>query len=499
MLLKRSLFPGLFGLILLLLLLAACGDEPAAVLEPTATPTAVTTPTITPSPQPTPTATRQPSPTPILPSVEVEDQTLRDDGRLIIPAVTVPEPAWLVIHAEREGQVGEVLGYAAVEAGRNEAVEVVIEPLAATDRLAAVLHVDAGTMGTFEFPGPDEPLLENGAAVWQSFAIERAMALPTVSAANQEILEDGLVRLAQVALTMPGWVAIHADESGVPGSILGHSFIAAGEHEGVVVHIPWRQGTPRLYAMLYADNGREQRFDYPGDDLPILVAGQPVITPFDVTYPPDVLVLDQPVVDDSIVVERVISNGPGWLVVYRDEGGVPGLIIGSAPLAAGLNEQVVVPVRTASVTEQLFIFLHEDTEPGGGFNFPAADPQITYQGRIPNPFSFRTNPGNYLVARDQVAEDGTVVLPIVVADTTIWAVIYSDNDGELGTLLGQTWLPPGISRDVAITIDSGLVTETLHAVLHLDGGVPQEFEPAGPDVPLQRNRAVIRVPFAILP
>lgn len=500
MLFKQSFLAGLIGLIFLFLLLVACGEEPVAVPDPTATPTAVTTPTITPTPQPTPTPTIPPSPTPIRPAVEAEDQVLRDNGRLTIAAVTVAEPAWLVIHAEREGQVGEVLGYAPVETGRNEAVEVTIDPLAATDRLTVVIHLDAGITGTFEFPGPDGPLLQNGTAVEQSFAIERNMTLPSISVADQDVLEDGLVRLAQVTLTAPGWAAIHADANGAPGPILGHTFVRAGQQEGVVVHIPWRQGTPRLHAMLYADNGREQRFDYPGDDLPILIGGAPVVASFTATYPPNVVVLDQPVVDDSITVERVISNGPGWLVVYRDEDGAPGLIIGSAPLADGLNERVVVPVRAPSVTEQLFIFLHEDTEPGGGFNFPAADPQITYQGRIPNPFSFRTNPGNYVVTRDQaVGETAVVVLPFVVADTAIWAVIYNDADGELGAIIGQTWLSPGISRDVAVDVAPDLLTETLHAVLHLDAGTPQEFEPTGPDVPLQRNRATIHVPFSLLP
>jgi hypothetical protein len=501
MLLRQNFVLSLIGLLLVGLLLVGCGEEEPAP-EPTATATAVTTPTITPSPQPTFTPTVPPSPTPIRPAVEAEDQVLRDNGRLAIAAVTMPEPAWLVIRAERDGQVGEVLGYAPVEMGRNEAVEVVIDPLAATERLTAVLHLDAGTPGAFEFPGPDEPLLFDGEPVARSFAIERAMRLPALSAADQDVLEDGLVRLASIYLLSPGWVAIHAEADDAPGPVLGHTFVPAGEHEGVVVHIPWRQGTPRLYAMLYADNGRAQRFDHPEDDLPILVAGEPVVASFAATYPPDLVVLDQPVVDGSITVERVISNGPGWLVVYRDEGGAPGLIIGSAPLDDGLNEQVVAPVRAANVTEQLFIFLHEDTEPGGGFNFPAADPQITYQGRIPNPFSFRTNPGNYLITRDQKvgAEVGetAVTLPYVVADVPLWAVIYSADDGELGEIIGQTWLPAGIARDVSILIDPDLMTETLYAVLHLDAGEREVFEPAGPDVPLQRNRTFIRSPFTIL-
>jgi hypothetical protein len=491
-------------LVLVLLTLAACGEEPTPASTRTPTVTAVT-PTATSRPQPTATATIPPTPTPIRPAITVEDQTIDENGRLLIAEVTVPEAAWIVIHAERDGQVGEVLGYTAVAVGRNTAVEVVIDPLAATEDLTAIIHEDAGVAGEFEFPGTDEPLLnETGTAVSQSFAIERDMPLPAVNATAQAVAEDGLVRLDSVYSPGPGWVVIHAEEDGGIGPILGHTFVVAGESTNVVVHIPWRQGTPMLYAMLHEDNGRANRFDFPDDDLPVLVAGEPVVTPIQATYPPDVYVLDQPVVEGGISIERVISIGPGWLVIYQDNGeGRPGLIIGSAALADGLNEQVRVPVQANNVTDQLFIFLHEDTEPGDSFNFPAADPQITYQGRIPNPFSFLTAPGNYLVTKDQAlgeSENGAtaVTIPFTVSDLTHWVAIYADAEGQLGEIIGQTWLPPGVNRNVLVEIDRAQVTPTLYAVLHLDAGVAEEFEPAGADVRLQRNRNIIQAPFSIV-
>ncbi|MGB4870039.1 MAG: hypothetical protein WBP47_08315, partial [Candidatus Promineifilaceae bacterium] len=85
----------------LLLLLAACGEKPTAV--PTPTVTAV--PTLTLPPQPTAIPTTAPTPTPQKPALTAADQSLKDDGRLLIASVTVLEPAWVVIHAERDGQV----------------------------------------------------------------------------------------------------------------------------------------------------------------------------------------------------------------------------------------------------------------------------------------------------------------------------------------------------------------------------------------------------------
>jgi hypothetical protein len=416
--------------------------------------------------------------------------------------VTAPDPAWVVVHAEREGQVGEVLGYTAVSPGTSRDVEVAIDPLQATDSLAVMLHTNAGDAGAFEFPGVDAPLQEGGKVVAASFAIERQMRLPEIQVSDQDVLEDGLVRIEQVHTSGPAWVVIHGEADGGIGPVLGFAYVDGGTSRDVVVHLPWRSATPTLYAMLHEDTGQAQRFEFPEEDLPVLVVGEPVVEVFAVTYPPNVVVFDQPVIDNQIVVERVISNGPGWLAVYADEGGSPGFIIGNAPLADGLNEDVTVGLLGSGVTDQLFIFLHEDTEPGNEFDFPVADPQIVYQGRIPNPFSFRTDPGNYLGSRDQALQmegnEAVVSIPFTVTEVDAWAVVYTDDGGELGEIIGRTWLPAGVNRNVLVTIDPEQATGTLYAVLHWDAGTAQKFEPGGADVPFQRNLRIIQSPFSII-
>jgi hypothetical protein len=344
--------------------------------------------------------------------------------------------------------------------------------------------------------------LEEGHTIAQSFAIDRQMQLPEIQANDQDVLEDGLVRIDNVRSPGPGWVVIHAQEEGAIGSILGVSFVEAGLTKDVVVRIPWREGTPTLYAMVHEDVGREQRFDFPKEDLPVLAIGEPVVAEIQVTYPPDLVVFDQPVIDNHIVVDRVISNGAGWLVVYADEDGSPGLIIGSAALADGLNEGVEVGLLGSGVTDQLFIFMHEDTEPGDAFGFPVTDPQIIYQGRIPNPFNFKTNSGNYLGSQDQelteIEGETAVIVPFTVTEVDAWVVIYNDDDGELGEVIGQTWLAPGVNRHIPVIIDPAAVTGTLHAVLHWDAGKTETFEPGGTDIPFQRNLSIIRSPFSII-
>ncbi len=482
--------------ILLVLLLAACRqEEPTAVTTPTlaATNTAVPNPTATPIPA---TATPEPSPTPMHPVITVDDQVLAEDGSITIAGVTASEAAWLVIHAQHDGQVGEVLGFTAVPSGSSSDITLTIDPLQATPRLVAILHQDAGETGAFEFPGPDDPWLEDDETVSTGFSVDIQVDLPAIVAVDQEVIDDGLVLIESVYTPNPGWLLIHADKDGAIGALLGHVFLQAGTSENIPVFIPWRQATPTLHAILLEDNGRSTRLDYPDEDLPVIVNGQPVMASFAITLPPDVYVLDQPVVDGKIEVERVVSDGPGWLVVYYDEDGLPGRIIGSAHLDDGVNEQITVDVVERAVTDQLHIQIHNDDEPIGQFTFPGADEPRLYHGRLPFPTTLQTNLGNYLIAQDQTLVDQSVTVPLIVTDIPTWLVIRSGAVPDEGDILGTTWLPAGVNRDVVVELDEA-VDGIVYAVLHTDLDEPEQFDFPGDDVPLEHNRRVIQSPFEL--
>jgi hypothetical protein len=428
---------------------------------------------------------------------------LTDEGQLTIASVTSPQPG-LVVYALQEGELGEVLGYTAVTPGRNTNLTLTIDPLQATPSLAAILHVDAGSPGEFEYPdGPDVPLEFESGVIAQNFTPEFQLSLPVINVADQEILEDGLVQVESVVALEPGWLVIHADDDGELGAYLGSTPLVAGRQENLSIHIPWQRGSTNLHAVIYEDNGRPQQLDLPGDDTPFLANGEPVIASFTATYPPDLFVLDQPVVDGKFVVERVTSPGPGWLVVYYDAGG-PGLIIGSIELEAGVNEQVVVEVLPSAVTSRLHLRVHEDTVPGDEFDFPRVDSPILYQGRQIFPYSFSTEPGNYLITRDQEPITGTaemlqVVVPYAVVESPMWLVIQADNNGQPGEILDTAALQLGLNREVIVEIPAAQATERLHAALYNDAGELGQFEyPNGADTPLQRNRRLLSSSFRLL-
>jgi len=93
------------------------------------------------------------------------------------------------------------------------------------------------------------------------------------------------VRVAIVRLEKPGFVVIHEDRDGSPGTILGSSeLIATGETRDILISLlsrPTRDGE-FLYAMLHTDNG-DGVFDA-AQDTPVIdpVGNEPVMTIFSI-------------------------------------------------------------------------------------------------------------------------------------------------------------------------------------------------------------------------
>lgn len=488
------------------LLGAACKEQPVAdAVTPTAPmETAVSTATPPATATVRPTNTPTPQPTPIVPSIAAGAQTITDRGLITIASVLSPQPGWLAIYAEQDGEMGELLGYTAVNTGLNTDLTITVDPLKATPEMVAMLHTDAGEADEFDYPnGPDEPMLFESGRIAAPFTASFQLSLPVITVADQEILEDGWLTVQSVQALRSGWLVIHADAQNELGAYLGAVPIQPGLNSDLRVHIPWQQGTDVLYAQIYDDYGRSQRLEIPDTDTPFIANGQPIIAAFDVTYPPDLYVLDQPVVDGRFIVERAYSRGPGWLVVYFDNDGEPGLIIGSAPLQPGVNEQIIVTVRDGAVTNPLYLRLHEDTEPGDDFDFPRVDPPVVYQERQLLPVAMNTQPGDYIITTDQtiaepISETATITVPLTVVSTPAWLVILNDNNGVRGDIVGWIPLTPGLNRNLTIAIDAANLTNTLYAGIYNDLGEPGVFEPEDADTAVQRNRSFLESAFQVI-
>src|SRR5690606_30673929 len=53
-------------------------------------------------------------------------------------------------------------------------------------------------------------------------------------------------------------------------------------------------------------------------------------------FTPDVFVVDQPVIDNTVNVTRLTSSGPGWVVIHADADGAPGPVIGYTAVPGGI-------------------------------------------------------------------------------------------------------------------------------------------------------------------
>lgn len=487
--------------LLFLLLAVACSQdengEDATPSPEVETPAATATARPTATPRPTPTVT--PTPEPPQTQVDAVDQAVDDDGEIVIRNVFAPEGGWVVVYADDEGAPGEPVGHAAVAEGEQSDVVVAVDPFRLTPTLHVRLHQDTGEIGTFEFPEADEALELEGEAVADMFEADLQVTIPAISVADQALGTDGQVVVDGVTSLGPGWVAIHADNGGELGPALGQSSVPAGESSNVVVRLPWRSATRELYAVLWQDGGEAGIFEPGQFDEQVAVNEQPVQAAFAVELPPDVYVINQPVVTDEIVVEQAFINEPGWIAVYSNFEGFTDRLLGYTALEAGSNELVQIPIAPQFSTNVLHILLHEDGGVEGEFEYPAGDPPLRDEEGRPLIFSFQADSGNYVVTEDQaLGEEDTVRVPLVVADLAAWVVVYADADGAPGDIIGQTFVERGVQRDVEIDIDPDAATETLYVVLHRDAGVLGEFEPTGPDDILQREREPIQAPFRVL-
>lgn len=92
--------------------------------------------------------------------VEADDQS--SDGRSVSIQQVKIEGApqgWIAIHADNNGQPGQVVGQAPVR-GDQKNVKVQFNTPLKSGKYHAMLHVDQGQVGTYEFPGADQPVVD---------------------------------------------------------------------------------------------------------------------------------------------------------------------------------------------------------------------------------------------------------------------------------------------------------------------------------------------------
>ena len=103
-------------------------------------------------------------------SLVVYDQNLFFSGGYYdVYRVFTDAPSWIVVYNSENGAPGEIIGKEKVPTGQSYHVRVYVNINKRTENLFMKLHADAGKIGEFEFPGPDEVIVVDGKEVAASF------------------------------------------------------------------------------------------------------------------------------------------------------------------------------------------------------------------------------------------------------------------------------------------------------------------------------------------
>ncbi|MDX2141537.1 MAG: hypothetical protein SF123_25850, partial [Chloroflexota bacterium] len=305
------------------------------------------------------------------PMVAVSDQVSLD-GTVVIDEIFSSGPGWIVIHIDNGGAPGPVAGMTHLAAGVNANVTVKLygEGMAdPTPTLFAMLHVDDGEAGVYEFgtvEGADGPVSVDGAVVTPSFAFS------SIYGWDQFIGDDNMLTIASVTIGTPGFLVIHSGDPASFGPVLANVPLAAGTTNDVMVEVPAEGRTEVLWPMLHVDTGAAGVYEFgtvEGADGPVVVGGD-VATTAIYTVPnmrvasqvvlhgdnaPEMMMMGD-MMGTGVMASSVLSEGPGFLVIHSDNGGSPGPVLGVAPVSDGLNRDVFVEI-SGDITPVVFPML----------------------------------------------------------------------------------------------------------------------------------------------
>lgn len=229
------------------------------------------------------------------PMLKISDQSLKA-GMLTVDEVVSSGPGWVVIYTTKpDGKPDRPIGSAAVTDGDNQNVMVPVDTSLADGTLYAQLHVDRGTQGKFEFPGPDEPAMVGLQMISGTFKVllvdtaePTAIAngtKPSIMVANQPI-KDGKVILPKVVSAGEAWVVIHKQNGdGTMGPMVGFAKVQNGINKNVTIPVDTSLTSRVMYAMLHENNAKKTSPQFPGVDSPVMVNGQMISPTFEITDP----------------------------------------------------------------------------------------------------------------------------------------------------------------------------------------------------------------------
>lgn len=384
---------GLAALLFVALLVTACSGP--AVVNPTATlpatPTNASTATAQPTQTTAPTGTNAsmgsmtvdtPSAN-ASPMIKVSDQSLVN-GMVKVDEVVSDGPGWVVIYTTKANQQpDQLIGHAPVKDGDNKNVMVPVDPAKAQGPLYAQLQADKGTVGAFEFPGVDQPVMVGVQMIANTFLVSPAQASSTNNTSNN-------------AGNNPN----NSNTNNSANSNAGNN----------------------------ANNNNENNMNMGSTNNMPNTGGSNPSTNNGPT--PALVIANQPIVDGKVVVAQVIANGDTWVVIHRKNGdGTMGGMVGYTRVKSGDNRNVVVQLDTSSTSSTMFAMLHKDVAKAASPQFPGVDVPVDANGQVISPSFDITSNGSSDTVISLGNTPGTVSYLVNAQDMSLY-ISLQDTPGK---------------------------------------------------------------------
>lgn len=420
----------------------------------------------------------------MIPSVTISDQVILN-GKVMVEKVVSNGPGFAVVHIDDgNGAPGPVIGQRWVNPGENYNVPVPIDAGKATATMFLMLHSDTNEIGLYEFgsvEGADGPVAVDGNVVTPPFKAE------LINATDQFVSGD-TVTIRTVVTQQDGWLVIHAGDAASFGAVLGQAQITAGINQNVQVTLAADGRSSVLWPMTHVDTGAVGTYEFgsvEGADGPVVIGGAVATTP--IWTVPHVRMADQIVTHGDgmamegmapmVMVESVLSEGPGFLVIHQEADGSFGGVAGvSAPLAAGLTEDFSIELDPAMVTPNLWPMLHVDDGTAGTYEFDGQsglDNPVAVDGNV---VAFPISGAPSIDLAGSTLEDGVLTVPQALIDAPGWLAIHSNNGGAPGPVLASYPLIRGLNPNIVIALDAAAAGDLVFPMLHYDTGTAGVYE-----------------------
>lgn len=328
---------------------------------------------------------------------------------------------------------------------------------------------------------------------------------PSITVDDQTLPFDqaDVVTIAEADIDNDGFVVIYDDDDGQPGDVMGNSeLIEDGTTTNIEAQLDRNaQDNETLWAILHYDALEAGEFQRP-DKQPQVTDddGQRVMDSFVITIedPPPVdlgvTIDDQTLFPDQadvVTVSEATIDEPGFVVIYDDDEGEPGEVIGSSELidASTTTNFDALLERDAGDGEQLWGVLHYDETDAGQFEDEDEQPPVTDEDdqQIRDSFvvTIEDPPEDATInVSDQTLDELSTIVNVdeveVLEDG--WVAIHEGACDDPGDPIGSTFVNAGLSTDVPVELTQPAAAEGADqdrcAALWADRENAEVFDPA---------------------